>query len=194
MTSRDRSEYMKAYRAANPSKPRVRPAKTEYNKNYYVANKDRLRASNKEWYFANKAELAVRKKDEYARSSTDLALRARYLVNSCKARAKTKGLPFALDAKDIALRLQAGVCELTGISFDFTRNKGRGPFSPSLDRRVLSEGYTLDNISVVVWALNAARGDWGDDVLWQILAARWPDRVSDAYRAASDSRATSGPT
>lgn len=25
--------------------------------------------------------------------------------------------------------------------------------------------------------LNAARGTWGDEILWLIVAARWPERV-----------------
>lgn len=69
---------------------------------------------------------------------------------------------FDLTKEWIAEKLIAGSCEVTGITFDLNRD-GRGngykkSFAPSLDRTNCELGYTQDNVKIVVWAYNGAKG------------------------------------
>lgn len=84
--------------------------------------------------------------------------RARSLLNAARVRAKKYGLSCTIDVPWIAARLEAGVCELTGIRFDFNPLPGSkiNPFSPSLDRIDPKHGYTPDNVRVLVTAMNVA--------------------------------------
>ena len=41
----------------------------------------------------------------------------------------------------------------------------------SLDRRDPTKGYTIQNVRVVCWAINAAMGTWGEEVLRSLMAA-----------------------
>ena len=58
-------------------------------------------------------------------------------------------------------RLVRGVCEQTGVPFDYRRTHKKSHamrlFSPSLDRIDPSLGYTQDNCQVVVIAYNLAK-------------------------------------
>lgn len=103
--------------------------------------------------------------------------RAQQLFNSAKTRAKESGRDFTLSFDRVLFALELGVCEATGLKFDMLARKGRSPYAPSLDREDCSKGYTDENTRVVVWAFNSACGDWGEDILWEVVKARWPDRV-----------------
>lgn len=94
------------------------------------------------------------------------------LVARAKRRARAAGLPFDLRWEQVAPRLLAGRCELTGIPFRSVRRSWRtNPYAPSLDRIDAAHGYHPANIRVVLWAVNAARGEWGDDVFHEIATA-----------------------
>lgn len=144
---------------------------TAYNKKYYARNKARLNARNKEWYIANPERVIAAGKLSYARIHADPGARARYLIRAARARAKLKGLPFDILVNDILWQIELGVCAVTGIPFHFAANEGRHPFTPSIDRVDNDLGYVKGNVRVVVWALNAMRGDWGDAVLLQVADA-----------------------
>lgn len=58
-------------------------------------------------------------------------------------------------------KLLAGVCEVTGIAFEFERNGN--PFFPSIDRIDSSKGYTPDNCRVVLWIINTAKHTLAED-------------------------------
>lgn len=88
-----------------------------------------------------------------------------YLLRAARQRAKKLGLPCTLTRAWIRERLTSGVCEVTGIAFAIGGFKA-GPWSPSLDRKSPRLGYTPENVQVVVWSYNAAKGTWTDgDVL-----------------------------
>lgn len=74
--------------------------------------------------------------------------RARNLFHTCKSRAKKKSLDFTLTKTWIEIRLQLGVCELTGLPFSMDRDN---PFTPSVDRIDTSKGYTEDNCRLICW-------------------------------------------
>jgi hypothetical protein len=95
------------------------------------------------------------------------------LANS-RSNAKRAGVSFDLDHGWLFERLSRGVCEITGIPLILTFPGGRGnyhPFSPSLDREVPSRGYTKDNVRVVCWAYNAAKGTATDEDVMTLARA-----------------------
>ena len=83
-------------------------------------------------------------------------IRASTLVSGAKKRAEKAGLAFELDLDWVAERLNHGYCEVSGIPFNLVT--GRDPFAPSLDRTDPTKGYTKDNVKVVVWCYNSAKG------------------------------------
>jgi len=82
-------------------------------------------------------------------------------TKGARNRAKKKGLRFTLTRyrRAIERRLAAGKCELTGLSFEFS--KRWGPRSPSIHKVRPERGYTYPNIKLVCFGLNAALGSWG---------------------------------
>ena len=110
---------------------------------------------NREDKNANRAAYCDRKSD-------DPHFRARRLYDAALQRTRKRGTEFALTVEWIRERIEAGHCEVTGIPFEFD---GR-PWSPSLDRIDNTLGYTTDNVQVVVWTYNAAKGTGtSEDVL-----------------------------
>lgn len=97
-------------------------------------------------------------------------VRASWLVQGCKARAKKKGVPFDIETSDVAPALERGVCDMTGLPFTITAGS-RGAYSPSIDRIRPDLGYVKGNIRVILWALNAAFGPWGEEVIRGIFAS-----------------------
>lgn len=98
--------------------------------------------------------------------------RAVSLVCDAKNRAKKKGVCFALTAADIEAKIAAGVCAVTGLPLDLASTpRERSPFVPSLDRIDPSIGYTPQNVQVVVWIYNAAKGDWSHDAVLKLARA-----------------------
>lgn len=98
--------------------------------------------------------------------------RALALWHSAKRRAENSGLKFNLTKSWIAKRLEVGVCEVTGIPFDLSYgDHTRNPFAPSIDRRNPKGNYTYQNCRLVVWVHNAARNEWGDDILNRYIKA-----------------------
>lgn len=78
-----------------------------------------------------------------------------------------------IDKNWLLPKLERGVCEATGISFEFARS-GRGrvhPLAPSIDRRSNRLGYTKRNCRVVAWAFNKAKGEWGEGVFSALARA-----------------------
>lgn len=93
------------------------------------------------------------------------------MLRAARTRAKKKELPFNLELSDVLPALQWGSCDVTGIPFEMATSKGRHPFTPSIDRIESAKGYVRGNIRIVVWALNAMRGDWGDEIMLQVADA-----------------------
>ena len=83
-------------------------------------------------------------------------------MKHARARATSKGIVCTITAEEVAKRIEAGVCEMTGLAFSLrpTRLNVHDPFSPSLDRHDRSKGYTPENTRVVVTAFNVAKGQW----------------------------------
>lgn len=99
----------------------------------------------------------------------DPSHRARRLCSSAKARAAAKGLHFDLTPEWIQARLDAGICEASGLPFDMTQQRGWN--TPSLDRERPDLGYVQGNVRMVLFALNAGCGDWGEYRLIEAVRA-----------------------
>jgi hypothetical protein len=102
----------------------------------------------------------------HAGRRTSPVARASRLTAAAKIRASAKGLPFDLDVVWVRERLERGVCEATGITFGFATERGWN--TPSLDRTDARLGYTKANTRVVLFALNTACGDWGEEVFLRV--------------------------
>jgi len=98
--------------------------------------------------------------------------RAQALLGHPRHLARRGQVAFDLDVEWVAARIREG-CAATGLSFDLRAGVGRPPFGPSLDRIVPGGPYTKDNVQVVCWVHNAARGNWGDEATDIYVRARF---------------------
>jgi len=97
--------------------------------------------------------------------------RAKVLITAAKFRAKQKGMPFELDQyqEQIEARLALGLCEVTGMPFNM--NGIRAWDGPSLDRIDSTQGYTIANTRLVLFALNVMMNTWGEGIVLHIAQA-----------------------
>lgn len=96
--------------------------------------------------------------------------RAGILLANARARARNHGFALDIDKVWVQVRLEAGICELTGIRFDLQPlgNGLQNPFSPSIDRINPEIGYTIGNSRVIVTAMNLALHSFGELVFEHI--------------------------
>lgn len=96
--------------------------------------------------------------------------RASLLMTSVLSRCRKGNLPVEITAKWIEEILERGVCQVSGMPFDYGRHPHtrRNPFGPSVDQVVAGKGYTLENSRIVLTALNLALCEWGVDTYVQI--------------------------
>jgi hypothetical protein len=97
--------------------------------------------------------------------------RSAELIRHARDRAKKKGLGFDLDcySTEIQRRIDAGLCEVTGLPLNL--EGGRTWDSPSLDRLDAKGPYLYSNVRIVCHAINSAMGDWGEQKLVQLALA-----------------------
>lgn len=94
--------------------------------------------------------------------------RGKWQIKSARRRAKDFGIEFDLDYAWIEPKIRAGVCELSGLPFD---SYYRSPNLPSIDRINPQGPYTKENCRLILWALNRAMSDLGQDYLFSVLRA-----------------------
>jgi hypothetical protein len=87
-----------------------------------------------------------------------------------KARAVKHNIPFTL-TKEWAAERWTGCCEVTGIEFVLSDKRSPYLFSPSLDRKIPSLGYTPENSRFVLHAVNALKGQGTDEDMLKIAQA-----------------------
>lgn len=88
-----------------------------------------------------------------------------------KRRAEAKQMPFSISVNDLyALGdKQRWRCALTRLSFDCSGKQPRSnPYALSIDRINSRDGYTVENVRLVLHSVNCALGPWGEDVLAKI--------------------------
>lgn len=66
-------------------------------------------------------------------------------------------------------KVDAGLCELSGLPLDMETK--RGPNSPSIDRIDPRGGYTKENCRVILWFLNHALSNKGEQYAIQVFRA-----------------------
>lgn len=95
--------------------------------------------------------------------------KASSMLANARSRAKRKGLEFSLTLEATRAVVDAGHCEATGLPFDLY--DAGSPYSPSIDRKDSSLGYTPENTWVVITAFNRAKNEWSVDLLIEIVKA-----------------------
>lgn len=110
--------------------------------------------------------------DLFFKTFRTLKGKARILYDGAKNRAKKDKLNFNLTVEHIENLMSLGVCQLTGIPFSYELHSFRqNPKSPSLDKIDSSKGYTIENVRVVLWLVNAALQECSDSEALPILEA-----------------------
>src|SRR5437660_1978478 len=113
----------------------------------------RDKAKQKAWHQndrrTHKAEYAAYQKDYY-RSNPGI-----YLINACRSRARTKGIPFNLTQEDIII---PEFCPVLGIRLEHG-TKGFRESSPSIDRVDPIQGYVKGNVVVISFRANRMKMD-----------------------------------
>ncbi len=140
-----------AYVASKNAKGRLR----------YAQNKDVILSKQRAYYAARGSGLArIRRSVPKGRSY--------HLWRGAKHRATKNNLPFSIKRLDVQQALEVGVCQVTGIPFDYTSGS---PWAPSLDKIVPSLGYTKDNTRCVVFMFNVAKHDFSDSDVMKMCKA-----------------------
>ena len=87
--------------------------------------------------------------------------RAKTLYNAAKSRAVQNDLKFDLTLEWILDKLKIGKCEKTNLKFQYNSYDSEkiNPYTPSLDKIIPEEGYTKDNVQVVVLNYNRLKND-----------------------------------
>ena len=170
----------RAWREAN--KERVK----ELKRQSYLRNRESALASGKAYRERNKASISEQRREAYAanaetrreaarerRAKNAEAVnakarqyrannRAQHLAYEVQSRSRKLGLPCDIDKEWVEERLHSGVCEMTGLRFDSAKRSAQSPSIDRIDPRV---GYTKQNCRMIVWALNRAMSNYGEDFL-----------------------------
>jgi hypothetical protein len=151
-------EASRRWRANNPEKVKAAndardPTKTaEASRAWQDKNPNKAEAISKAW-----------KKDNPAR----------VLWQACKGRAHQKGYAFDLTVALVEKLLEPMKCSISGLllSFEKAGNSQTNPWAPSIDKIRPNEGYVQGNVRLVCWAFNQMRGDFPDEVVYQLARA-----------------------
>jgi hypothetical protein len=109
----------------------------------------------------------VRKRRRHRNSP---AMRARVMRQGVKDEARRKGIEFDLSLEWFETRLKVGVCELSGLPFDFERGgKTAKPNAPSIDRIAPGGHYTETNCRMILFSINRALWNWGEDYVLSVF-------------------------
>jgi hypothetical protein len=100
--------------------------------------------------------------------------RAKHLIaDARKSDAKKQKFEINISVDWVEEKLKKGICELTGLPFDFSPSKNThfNRYAPSLDRIDSGKGYTKDNVRVDLSSVNIALGQYSDEEMLPILEA-----------------------
>lgn len=128
---------------------------------HYHANKETYDARSRKWKQDNPDKVRLSKRKLIEKN------RPRYWVQHYRGRAKKLGVPFDLSEAWFSARLERGCCEMSDLPFDFSEK--RGPNTPTVDRIKAGGGYTHDNCRLILWSINRALNNWGEDCLVEVF-------------------------
>ena len=138
---------------------------------YYENNKEKAKAWGAARYAREGEKIRARQRELRAANPEFHRARARlykennrnaWRVIGCRKSAKEDGVPFDLDKEWFDIRIGAGVCEMSGLPFNLEAN-GRHPYAPSVDRIIPGGPYTKDNCRLILWWLNRAMSNLGEE-------------------------------
>lgn len=116
----------------------------------------------KQYAINNRERAQAFAKDRRDRNYGSFKGRAKHMLVEARHRAKAFSVDYALTLDWLLPKLENGVCEQTGLPFQFLIKTGKGhrtnSFAPSLDRIDPTGPYTPENVQVVVWIYNRAKG------------------------------------
>lgn len=94
------------------------------------------------------------------------------LLSRCRRNARARGHDCSLTLDDVRALVRPMRCEATGrvLSWEW-EGPGANPWAPSIDRIDGSYGYHLENVRVVSWCFNRARGEWPDSIVMEMAEA-----------------------
>lgn len=136
----------------------------QYRHEYYLRNKEKVRAQGIQWRKDNLEEYRILSKASYHRRKNDPKNIKSYLLKHAKARANQKGIEFSLIEEDIIL---PEVCPILKIPFDRSTRR----YAYSLDRKDPNKGYTKDNVWVISQLANSMK--WDSSHEERVLFANW---------------------
>jgi hypothetical protein len=148
---------------------------------YYAKHKEKLQAQERERHRLNRDALLARKRADRAKNPEKYRTWHRrhkeanpvaWRLYSARKQAKAKGVEFDLDLEWFKSLLAKGICELSGLPFDLREKPsvgGRGPNSPSVDRRDPRGPYTKANCRLILWWLNRAMIDLGEEYAMRVF-------------------------
>jgi len=131
--------------------------RSEYNKKYYLDNKEKIDAKNKSWRLSNPVE--SNKHSSFWKNNH----LENVLYRSAKARAKKKNLEFSIELKDIVI---PEICPILQEPF-----KINSRFAATLDRINPLLGYTKGNVWIISKKANMMKNDATPEEL--VLFAKW---------------------
>jgi hypothetical protein len=110
--------------------------------------------------------------------------KASELFTDCRSRAARAALEFHLRKEWFVDKLVAGICERTGIAFEYEPGS---PWVPSPDRLDSNIGYTPANCQMVCWIYNQAKNNFGDETLYELCetVVKYRTLRSRRYRGSS---------
>jgi hypothetical protein len=162
------NEQKRRYAERHPEKVRAwnrenylrhHEARKAQQRAYRAAHPEETRAKTREWY-KNNRERATAYKQRYWRNQ-----RGKVLLQ----RIKKEPIECDLTAEWVQARIDAGICEMSGLPFDMDTK--RGPNTPSIDRIDPAGPYTMENCRVILWFLNRAMSNLGEGYALAVFGA-----------------------
>jgi hypothetical protein len=194
----EKNRKQREYREANKDRVREwkkrsnekrKEANAEYRKLWYAKNRERAIAYSIEYAITNKEKVQAKRrayKKKYPERhrawihSHWERNREQYLYMRIRRTCNEKGLEFDLTKDWIRQRLDDGICEMSGLPFDMGSkgNFKRGPNTPSVDRINPFGGYTMDNCRMILWFINRAMINLGEEYTLMVFSKCLERRVA----------------
>lgn len=170
----------------------------EYRRKSYHKHKEKINAERKEWRKNNPDEVRNRYLKYYPKHSEKAKERAKnwanenkkwikersnrhrkenpasYMLYRTRRACKEIGIECDMTEAWFKERLDSGVCEMSGLKFDMQGK--RTALSPSIDRIIPDGPYSMKNCRIIIWSLNRAMSNYGEDHLIDIFKAIFKKR------------------